>query len=111
MGRSRGINVYEEAWEELTREKAFEGYVPEQVCISLSQNGEVICLPSVLPGEYVSLGQVIGETDSGERACVHASIAGYVEEITNYQRAPGIFEPYVKIRKETKRLIHGIPLP
>ena len=67
MGRSRGINVYEEAWEELTREKAFEGYVPEQVCISLSQNGEVICRPTVLPGEYVSLGQVIGETDSGER--------------------------------------------
>ena len=37
MGRSRGINVYEEAWEELTREKAFEGYVPEKVCISLSR--------------------------------------------------------------------------
>lgn len=60
MGRSRGINVYEEAWEELTREKAFEGYVPEKVCISLSQDGEAICQPTVLPGEYVSLGQVIG---------------------------------------------------
>ena len=65
MGRSRGINVYEEAWEELTREKAFEGYVPEKVCISLSQDGEAICQPTVLPGEYVSLGQVIGESDSG----------------------------------------------
>ena len=103
MGRSRGINVYEEAWEELTREKAFEGYVPEKVCISLSQDGEAICRPTVLQGEYVSLGQVIGESDSGEQACVHASISGYVEEITNYQRAPGVFEPYVKIRKENRK--------
>lgn len=103
MGRSRGINVYEEAWEQLTREKAFEGYVPERVCISLSQNGETICRPTVLPGEYVSQGQVIGEADSEEDACVHASIAGYVEEITDYQRAPGVFEPYVKIRREREK--------
>ena len=100
MGRRHGINVYEEAWEQLTREKSFEGYVPERVCISLSQNGEAICRPTVLPGEYVCLGQVIGEAESEEEACVHASIAGYVEEIRDYQRAPGVFEPYVKIRKE-----------
>ena len=68
MGRSRGINVYEEAWEQLTREKAFEGYVPERVCISLSQNGEAICRPTVLPGEYVCRGQVIGEAGSEDEA-------------------------------------------
>lgn len=77
--------------------------MPEKVCISLSQDGEAICRPTVLQGEYVSLGQVIGESDSGEQACVHASISGYVEEITNYQRAPGVFEPYVKIRKENRK--------
>lgn len=103
MGRSRGINVYEEAWEQLTREKAFEGYMPERVCISLSQNGEAICRPTVLPGEYVCRGQVIGEAESEDEACVHASIAGYVEEVTDYQRAPGVFEPYVKIRKENEK--------
>lgn len=103
MGRSHGINVYEEAWEQLTREKSFEGYVPDRVCISLGQNGEAICRPTVLPGEYVCRGQVIGEAESEDEACVHASIAGYVEEITDYQRAPGVFEPYIKIRKENER--------
>ena len=103
MGRGRGINVYEEAWEQLTREKSFEGYVPERVCISLSQNGEAICRPTVLPGEYVCRGQVIGEAESEDEACVHASIAGYVEEIKDYQRAPGVFEPYIKIRKENAK--------
>lgn len=76
MGRSRGINVYEEAWEQLTREKAFEGYVPERVCISLSQNGETICRPTVLPGEYVSQGQVIGEADSEEDAAFTQVLPG-----------------------------------
>ncbi len=40
MVKRRGINVYEKAWEQLTREKSFEGYVPDQVCIALNQNGE-----------------------------------------------------------------------
>lgn len=100
MGRCRGINVYEKAWEELTREKAFEGYVPEKVCISLIQDAGIICCPTVLPGEYVCRGQVIGEPEDDRGACVHASISGYIEEISYYQKAPGVMEPYVKIRKQ-----------
>ena len=61
MGGSGGINVYEKAWEQMTREKSFEGYVPERVCIALDQNGGAPCRPTVLPGEYVFRGQVIGE--------------------------------------------------
>ena len=29
-----GIDVYEESWEQLTRDKSFEGYMPEKVCRS-----------------------------------------------------------------------------
>ena len=89
MGRSRGINVYEEAWEQLTREKAFEGYVPG-AGLYFSEPERRGYLPGrgfVLPGEYVCRGQVIGEAGSEDEACVHASIAGYEEEVTDYQRA------------------------
>ncbi len=103
MVRRRGINVYEKAWEQLTREKSFEGYVPDQVCISLNQNGGMDCHPTVLPGEYVCCGQVIGEPVSDGGSCVHASIAGYVEEIFHFQKAPGVLEACVKIRKETEK--------
>lgn len=99
MGKNPGINVYEASWEKLTRDKAFEGYMPEEVCISLLQNENSICRPMVLPGEYVSRGQVIGEPVCETDACVHSSIAGYVKEIYHYQRAPGVLEPYVKISK------------
>lgn len=103
MVRRRGINVYEKAWEQLTREKAFEGYVPEQVCISLNQNEDRACIPTVIPGERVCCGQVIGEAVSEEGSCVHASVTGYVEEIFHCQKAPGILEACIKIRKETEK--------
>ncbi|MDD3221427.1 MAG: RnfABCDGE type electron transport complex subunit D [Lachnospiraceae bacterium] len=103
MGRSRGINIYEKAWEQLTREKSFEGYVPEKVCISLGQEKGVQCHLTVVQGESVCRGQVIGETEPGQGCCVHASIDGYIEKISNYQRAPGIQEPCVLIRRDSKK--------
>lgn len=103
MGGSGGINVYEKAWEQMTREKSFEGYVPERVCIALDQNGGAPCRPTVLPGEYVFRGQVIGEPACEAGSCVHASISGYVEEIYRYQRAPGVTEACVKIRKSAEK--------
>ena len=99
MAKNRGINVYEESWEQLTRNKAFEGFMPEEVCVSLCQMDDKICRPTVEVGEYVSKGQVIGEPEEQGYACVHASVSGYVEEIFYYQRAPGFREPFVKIKK------------
>lgn len=103
MGRSRGINVYEKAWEQLTREKSFEGYVPEKVCLSLGQEKGGSCHLTVVEGESVCRGQVIGEPEPGQGSCVHASIDGYIENISNYQRAPGILEPCVLIRRDKKK--------
>ncbi|MBQ2288040.1 MAG: RnfABCDGE type electron transport complex subunit D [Lachnospiraceae bacterium] len=100
---NHGIDVYEESWEQLTRDKSFEGYMPEKVCISLCQMDGVICHPTVNIGDYVYRGQVIGKPDDERFACVHASISGYIEEIFQYQRAPGIFEPILQIRKRQEK--------
>lgn len=104
-----GINVYEASWEQLTRDQAFEGYVPEQVCISLCQEGCDGCLPTVLPGEFVSKGQVIGKANTSEVPCVHASISGYIKEIFEYQRAPGVFETFIQISKDDAHKQEGYP--
>ncbi len=54
---------------------------------------------------------MIGEPVSDGGSCVHASIAGYVEEIFHFQKAPGVLEACVKIRKETEKTGNGVPLP
>lgn len=95
-----GVNVYKASWEQTTREKAFEGYMPNQVCISLKQGQGKSCRPTVLPGEYVFKGQVIGTPEASDTACVHASISGIVQEIFQYQYAPGMFEVFVRINKD-----------
>ena len=96
-----GIDVYEESWEQLTKDKAFEGYLPEEVCISLCIKEKQMCLPTVQIGETVSKGQIIGKLDDIEAGCIHASISGKIEDIFYIQRAPGILEPFVKIKKTT----------
>ncbi len=101
--KDHGIDVYKESWEQLTRDKSFEGYVPEQVCISLCQIDGILCHPIVKEGDYVFKGQVIGEPDDEKYACIHASISGRVEEIFEYQRSPGIFETFVCIKKENDK--------
>ena len=103
VNKNHGIDVYKESWEQLTRGKAFEGYVPEEVCISLCQMDQIFCHPTVKKGEYVSRGQVIGEPDDETYACIHASISGRVEEIFDYQRKPGIFETFIRIKKEKNK--------
>lgn len=103
MGDYHGINVYEKSWEKLTREKSFEGYMPDSVCISMCQSGDDVCLPTVAPGEYVRRGQVIGEARSEKGSCVHASIDGYVEEILTDQKAPGVLEYFIRIRKQKEK--------
>ena len=107
-----GIDVYEESWEQLTKDKAFEGYLPEEVCISLCIKEQQMCLPTVKIGETVSKGQIIGKLDDIEAGCIHASISGKIEDIFYVQKAPGILEPFVKIKKtlHAKRLWYPFAL-
>lgn len=107
-----GVNVYKGAWEQMTREKAFEGYMPQEVCISLKQGEGIGCQPTVLPGEYVFKGQVIGSGQTKDEPSVHASISGYVQEIFHAPCAPGAFETFVRIKKDEthKELWHPFSL-
>ena len=94
-----GMDVYETYWEELTKNKAFEGYLPETVCVSLCLREHLMCIPTVKVGESILKGQIIGRLESTESGCVYASISGTVKEIFYIQRAPGVLEPFVKIQK------------
>lgn len=97
-----GLNVYKKHWDALTRDKAFEGYLPEEVCISLKYKEKQMGIPIVRVSEYVIKGQIIGVVKELEDIFFYASISGVVTEIFHIQCAPGVFEPFIKIRKEIR---------
>lgn len=55
---------------------------PERVVISMSQHIGAPCEPVVKPGDRVSVGTKIGDSDAYVSAPVHSSVSGEVEEIT-----------------------------
>jgi len=58
---------------------------PGRVKIPLKQHIGVICTPSVKVGDRVIKGQIIGTVPEGKTgAYVHASISGYVAEISDF---------------------------
>ena len=61
----------------LTRDRDFEGYAPEKVCLLLADEADTVFKTTVSEGEWVWKGQVIGEPE-GAGACIHASITGVV---------------------------------
>lgn len=62
---------------------------PEQVFIPMQQHIGAPCKPMVRPGDKVSLGQVIGDTDKFVSAPIHASVSGTVSAITEIQMPGG----------------------
>ena len=109
MTKISGMNVYDETWEQLTKDKAFEGYISDEVCISLCQRDHVIASPTVQCGDFVSKGQVIGKTNEAEASFIHASISGIVEDIFYCPMLPGVKEPFVRIKKTTGKFREWYP--
>ena len=67
---------------EITRGKALKNVKrPEQVIIPLKQHIGAPCQPLVDSGDYVKMGEKIGDNNSFISAPVHASVSGTVEEI------------------------------
>jgi len=62
---------------------------PSEVFIPLQQHIGAPCKPLVEPGDEVEVGQVIGSTDAFVSSPVHATIAGKVKDISNYQSPTG----------------------
>ncbi|MFQ7474069.1 MAG: electron transport complex subunit RsxC, partial [Anaerovoracaceae bacterium] len=63
--------------------------VPETVCISMSQHIGAPCKPLVAKGDYVKVGQPIGDTDAFVSAPIHSSVSGTVKEISSIRSVTG----------------------
>lgn len=63
--------------------------LPKTVTISMAQNMGAPCNPLVQKGDYVFVGQKIGDTDAFMSVPVHSSVSGTVVEITDYLMTNG----------------------
>ncbi len=79
---------------------------PEVVSIPLSQHIGAHAKPVVQKGDYVKIGQVIGEIESGLGCPVHASISGTVKEIVTRHNAQGMPIQNIVIENDGLRAQH-----
>ncbi len=79
---------------------------PESVSIPLSQHIGVHAKPVVAKGDYVKIGQVIGEVEGGLGCPVHASVSGTVREIVTRYNAMGTPVQNVVIDSDGQQVTH-----
>lgn len=76
---------------------------PEIVRIPLSQHIGAPAKPVVKKGDYVLVGQVVGEAGGFVSAPVHSSVSGEVKNISNFVSAPfGVPSPMIEIENDGK---------
>lgn len=74
----------------------------EYVHIPLLQGIGVESKPTVKKGDYVKIGQVIGQSEAGLGANVHASVSGEVTEVANRYTAEGKKVKCITIKNDGK---------
>ena len=77
--------------------------VPESVCISMSQHIGAPCKPLVKKGDYVKVGQPIGDTDAFVSAPIHSSVSGTVKEISALPSVAGGEDQVIIIEADGKQ--------
>lgn len=77
--------------------------IPDIVKISMSQSIGAPCKPLVAKGDYVRVGQRIGDTDAFVSAPVHSSVSGKVIDIESSRGSMGGFETLVVIETDKKQ--------
>ena len=77
--------------------------IPESVCISMSKHIGAPCQPTVKKGDYVKVGQVIGDTDAFVSAPIHSSVSGTVREISTIRSVVGGKDTVVIIDTDGKQ--------
>ncbi len=80
--------------------------IPETVCISMSQHIGAPCKPLVAKGDYVKVGQVIGDTDAFVSAPIHSSVSGTVKEISSIRAVTGGQDQAIIIETDGKQELH-----
>ena len=76
---------------------------PDVVKISMSQHIGAPCKPLVVKGDYVKVGQKIGDTDAFVSAPIHSGVSGTVTAIEEQRNAAGGFETLVVIETDKKQ--------
>ena len=85
---------------------------PEFVTLPMLQHIGAPCTPTVKKGDYVCVGQVIGDSDKFLSVPIHASVSGTVESVQDVKLANGTMAPAVKIRNDGEmKLWEGIQPP
>ena len=77
--------------------------VPDVVKICMSQNIGAPCQPLVAKGDYVKVGQRIGDTDAFVSAPIFSSVSGTVVDIEQSRGSMGGFETLVVIETDKKQ--------
>ena len=77
--------------------------IPDVVKICMSQSIGAPCKPLVEKGDYVKVGQRIGDTDAFVSAPVHSSVSGTVTDIVQVRGSMGGFETLIVIETDKKQ--------
>lgn len=77
--------------------------IPDVVKICMSQSIGAPCKPLVEKGDYVKVGQRIGDADAFVSAPVHSSVSGTVTDIVQVRGSMGGFETLVVIETDKKQ--------
>ena len=86
--------------------------VPDVVKISMSQHIGAPCKPLVKKGDYVKVGQLIGDVDAFVSAPIHSSVSGTVTAIEEQRSAVGGSDTLVVIETDKKQEIYeGVKPP
>lgn len=77
--------------------------IPETVCISMSQHIGAPCEPLVKKGDYVKVGQKIGDTEAFVSAPIHSSVSGTVKQIKPMRNVMGGYDQMIEIETDGKQ--------
>ena len=77
--------------------------LPDVVKISMSQHIGAPCQPLVQKGDYVKVGQRIGDTDAFVSAPIHTGVSGTVTDIQQMRNAMGGYDTFVVIETDKKQ--------
>lgn len=86
--------------------------IPSKVVLPMQQHIGAPCTPTVKVGDIVSVGQVIGDSQSFVSAPIHATVSGKVTAVGDVKLANGLITKGVTIESDGEmRLYEGITPP
>lgn len=86
--------------------------IPSKVVLPMQQHIGAPCVPTVKVGDIVSVGQLIGDSESFVCAPIHATVSGKVSAVGDVKLANGIITKGVTIESDGEmRVYEGIKPP